>query len=220
MSPAAPILAALAILPPLVAQGGAADLCLAAAERAAAETGVPLRLLVALSLTETGRRGDGGLEPWPWALNRGGESLWFSSQEEALAAVEGMLAEGTTNVDLGCFQLNWRWHSEAFPSAADMLDPEENALYAAGYLARLYDETGDWRAAAAAYHSSTPEKAEVYMARFDPIYAALDGGLPGQGTDTAAAPRANLFPLLQAGAALSPGSLVPMAGATRPLIGG
>lgn len=217
MSPAAPLLLALLAAGP--AQASSA-LCLAAAERASAETGVPLRLLLAISLTETGRKGaSGGLEPWPWALNRGGESLWFQTEDEALAAVEQILAEGTTNVDLGCFQLNWRWHAEAFPSAAAMIDPEENARYAADLVARLYGETGDWRAAVAAYHSTTPDRAEVYLARFDPIYAALGGDQPALAT-AEAAPRENLFPLLQAGAVLSAGSLVPMAAPPRPMFGG
>ena len=216
-----PILVTAALLAALPQPGtaGPADLCLAAARDAAEATGVPLRLLIALSLTETGRKGAaGGLEPWPWALNRGGESLWFATRDEALATLEEILAAGTTNVDLGCFQLNWRWHSAGFASAADMIDPGANALYAAKFVARLYDETGDWRAAAAAYHSATPARAEVYMTRFDPIYAALGDDPPAPGTRLAG--RANLFPLLQGGAAISAGSLVPMDGAARPLFEG
>ncbi len=210
--------AALVALPRPVA-ADPADLCLAAARDAAEATGVPLRLLVALSLTETGRKGaSGGLEPWPWALNRGGESLWFASRDEALSALDEILAQGATNVDLGCFQLNWRWHSDGFASAAEMIDPAANALYAARFVARLYGDTGDWRAAAAAYHSATPARAEVYMTRFDPIYAALgDDPVP---QETRLAGHANLFPLLQGGAAISAGSLVPMDGAARPLFEG
>ncbi|MCB6177937.1 transglycosylase SLT domain-containing protein [Rhodobacter sp. Har01] len=204
---------------PGTAGASPADLCLAAARSAAAETGVPLRVLLALTLTETGRAdGDGALLPWPWTLNKGGEGLWFDSRDTALAHLETALAEGATNVDVGCFQLNHRWHAQSFDSLTAMLDPEENALYAARYVFRLYQDTGDWTEAAAAYHSGTPEYAERYLARFEPIYAALDGRLP---EDRAPDPvRENRFPLLLAGTPQSAGSLVPMSGAGIPLIGG
>ncbi|MBE2278034.1 MAG: transglycosylase SLT domain-containing protein [Rhodobacteraceae bacterium] len=214
-------LLALSVASAVPAFASPADLCLDAARTAAEDTGVPLRILVALSLTETGRGGaaDEGMEPWPWTLNRAGAGQWFETKDEALHALDDILAEGATNVDLGCFQLNWRWHAAAFPSAAAMLDPETNARYAARFVAHLYDKTGDWRAAAAAYHSATPERAEIYLARFDPIYAALGEPLPRVEL-AAATPRENLFPLLQAGATLTPASLVPMSAAPRPLFGG
>jgi hypothetical protein len=163
-------LLALSVASAVPAFASPADLCLDAARTAAEDTGVPLRILVALSLTETGRGGaaDEGMEPWPWTLNRAGAGQWFETKDEALHALDDILAEGATNVDLGCFQLNWRWHAAAFPSAAAMLDPETNARYAARFVAHLYDKTGDWRAAAAAYHSATPERAEIYSA--SPIY--------------------------------------------------
>lgn len=220
------LLAALVLVSPAQARkANPADLCLTAARTASQETGVPLRVLHAITLTETGRRDeDDGFTPWPWALNRGGESHWFATRDEALDYVAETLATGTTNIDLGCFQLNWRWHNAGFASAAAMIDPEENALYAADLLARLYADSGDWSVAAGAYHSATPAHADRYTARFDTVYAALEGetelafaGVPPPVEDDA---RTNGFPLLQAGAAGSIGSLVPLSDAARPLIGG
>lgn len=196
-----------------------ADLCVAAARSAAAETGVPLQVLLALTLTETGRAGpDGALSPWPWALNKGGEGLWFDSRDAARDHLEAALSKGTTNVDVGCFQLNHRWHGQAFDSLDAMLDPEENARYAARFVLRLYQDSGDWTAAAAAYHSATPENAERYLDRYKPIYAALGGAVSEESTPVA--PRENRFPLLLAGTPQSAGSLMPMQGAGSPLIGG
>lgn len=196
-----------------------AHLCYDAARSAAAETGVPLRVLLALTLTETGRRGAAGkLAPWPWTLNEGGEGQWFDSRDAARDYLETVLSEGTTNVDVGCFQLNHRWHGQAFDSLDAMLDPDTNALYAARYMLQLFHDSGDWTAAAAAYHSATPEYAERYLSRFEPIYAALDGKTPER--PSAPPPRDNRFPLLLAGSPRSAGSLVPMSDAAAPLFGG
>ena len=52
-----------------------------------------------------------------------------------------------------------------------MFDPEWTATYAAQFLRTLYEERGDWSAAAGAYHSLTPEFANIYRARFDKIVA-------------------------------------------------
>ncbi len=212
------MLAVLGALPSAGATDPAA-LCLDAAERAATETGVPLRVLTAITMIETGRRSGGALAPWPWTLNRGGNGQWFATREEALAALETILAEGATNVDVGCFQLNWRWHGAAFASAARMIDPMHNALYAAHHLARLHSMTGDWRGAVAAYHSATPAKAAAYLARFDPVYAAL-GDAPAEAAPAWAEARVNSYPLLRAGTASGAASLVPQAALARPLFGG
>jgi soluble lytic murein transglycosylase-like protein len=115
--------------------------------------------------------------------------------------------------------LNYRWHASAFASVEDMLDPDRNALYAAGYLARHHARTGDWAAAAAAYHSATPEHAERYRARYEETVADL-GGAPPMRSETPTAPRGNGFRLLVAGAAGRNGSLVPGTSPGSRLIGG
>jgi hypothetical protein len=64
-----------------------------------------------------------------------------------------------------------------------MFDPEWTATYAAQFLRTLYEERGSWSAAAGAYHSLTPELAQVYRARFDRLLAGLE---PGALTDAEA----------------------------------
>lgn len=213
----APMLASILILPgfapDLAARGDPSALCIDAARTAARETGVPERVLLAVTLVETGR----DARPWPWTVNVGGEGRWFDTASEAEAHARSMLDQGLTNVDLGCFQLNLRWHSKGFASLADMLDPATNATYAAGFLAENFARTGDWSAAAAAYHSQTPEHAERYRAKFETAYAALDSGdIAPEDPE----PRENRFPLLLAGARGTNGSLVPATGAGLRLIGG
>lgn len=201
----------------LQAQGSAAGtdpsaLCLRAASAASRATGVPYEVLLALSVVETGR----GQKPWPWTVNLGGDGRWLPTEEEAGDLVAQALDGGATNIDIGCFQLNYRWHAEAFSSIADMLDPDRNALYAAEYLAQHYAATGDWALAAAAYHSATPEHADRYRARFEATFAGL-GDLPE--TDAPAVERLNRFPLLVAGRAAGNGSLVPATSGGLRLIG-
>jgi Transglycosylase SLT domain len=212
-----PLWTALALPFPASASADPSDLCQQAASRAARETGVPYEVLLAISLVETGRNH----RPWPWTVNAGGDGTWYDSAAEAETRAAALLEEGRTNVDLGCFQLNYRWHAEAFASLTDMLDPDQNAAYAAGYLAKHYAKSGDWALAAAAYHSATPEHAEVYRAKFETAYASLGAGAesPPPPPPEAEAERLNRFPLLLAGAGGRNGSLVPSTSGGVRLIG-
>jgi hypothetical protein len=202
---------------PARAMATADTLCEQAAGRAAGQTGVPRDTLLAVARLESGRDRGQGLRPWPWAVNQAGESHWFATSAEAVAFVETALARGVTNIDIGCFQLNHRWHADAFVSVEEMFDPAKNAIYAAGFLSDLARETGTWRDAVAAYHSRTPEHAAAYLARFDALPQA---GIAAAGQDAAAPEqRINRFPLLQAGLSGSAGSLVPRAASGLRLIG-
>lgn len=150
-----------------------AAVCEQAALQAAAEYGVPADILAGLTLTETGRRRDGVVRPWAWSANADGEGSWFDDPASLLAFVEQRIAMGRPSVDVGCFQLNYRWHGENFGSVAEMLDPLTNARYAARFVAGLYQKTGDWRAAAGAFHSRSPQFANRYLARFDQLRAVF-----------------------------------------------
>lgn len=147
------------------------ELCERAIVNGARRGGVPVEVLHAVALNETGRKDGKQLRAWPWAINREGKGYWFQSYEEALAFAKQSLAEGRTSFDVGCVQINYRWHGRAFPSLEAMFDPEWTATYAAQFLRTLYEERGDWSAAAGAYHSLTPELAQKYAARFDTMLA-------------------------------------------------
>jgi hypothetical protein len=207
------VLFAFCVLSGTVASGAAqsasdpASLCEEAARKAASETGVPLRVLEAIALAESGRSEDGTRRPWPWTVNFGGPGFWYDSSEEAELAISERQALGATNFDIGCFQINHRWHGDAFETIAQMFDPAANALYAARFLRQLYDETGSWPDAAAAYHSRTPELADAYRERFMALHDGLDDA--GGGLSDQVARRQNLFPLLRAGGRGALASLVP-----------
>jgi hypothetical protein len=189
-------------------------LCREAAAQAAAESGVPVAVLLAVTLTETGRRMDGQDQPWPWTVNVAGAGHWFSNAAETLAFMREQIAAGRNSFDIGCFQINHRWHGAAFASLDAMLDPVTNARYAARFLADLHAETGDWSSAAGAFHSRTAALADRYRARFDAHYQNLVG-TTDSATPILLARReepetVNRFPLLQGGATGQLGSLVPL----------
>lgn len=200
-----------ALLPWEAQAAPSADVCEWAARQAAAETGVPADILGALTLTETGRRTDGVVRPWAWSANAEGEGAWFDDPQSAIAFAEQRVAMGRPNVDIGCFQLNYRWHGQHFQSVAQMFDPLTNARYAAEFVRGLYAETGDWRVAAGAFHSRTPVHANRYLARFDTLRDMLHTQGFAQMTD---APETyNQFQIAQAGPRREPRPRVMLLGA-------
>ena len=144
-------------------------LCDSAARIASQEFGIPVEVLLALTRTETGRNGKHGLYPWPWTVNMEGPGYWFGNRDEAVNFTLDHLNNGAISFDIGCFQINYKWHGEHFDSVEDMFVPRLNANYAAQFLTQLFFEFGSWSAAAGAFHSRTPSKAESYIARFDRI---------------------------------------------------
>ena len=147
--------------------------CEAAIAQGARDSGVPQEVLHAISLTETGRQQGGRLRPWPWAINREGQGYWFKTREEAMHFARTSLAEGRKSFDVGCFQINYRWHGHNFTSLDAMFDPVTGARYAGQFLSDLFAESGDWSRAAGSYHSRTPHFANIYRTRFDRIRSGL-----------------------------------------------
>lgn len=150
-----------------------AAICEEAAIRGAEISGVPSEVLRAISIVETGRSSNGRLRPWPWAVNRAGDGRWFADRDQAMRFAESTLAQGRTNVDIGCFQMNYHWHGRRFEDLDEMFDPVAGAIEAGRFLRSLHAETGDWSRAAGHYHSKTPERARNYRAKFDRVLADL-----------------------------------------------
>lgn len=149
-----------------------ANICDAAAYRAAEKTGVPSEVLLTITRLETGR--GPATDPWPWTVNHAGDGTWFKSEDDARSYVFSKVKRGVSNIDIGCFQINYRWHSDAFRSLDDMFNPDLNAVYAAEFLKQLYTEFGGWTEAAGAYHSRTPRFADRYKAKFTQFRARVD----------------------------------------------
>ncbi|MDQ2090567.1 transglycosylase SLT domain-containing protein [Marimonas arenosa] len=197
------------------------QVCDHVATLASQKSGVPLSVLQAITRTETGRKKNHHFTPWPWTVNMEGKGVWFDSLDEARAFVFRHFKRGARSFDVGCFQINYKWHHKAFDSIDEMFDPEANALYAAAFLKELYAEKGSWTDAAGAYHSRTPKYAKRYKAIFEkhrrntPADPVAAGQKPvAASAPRPLAPRVNTFPLLRAGTEENSnarlGSLVPL----------
>ncbi|MDP5336089.1 MAG: lytic transglycosylase domain-containing protein [Paracoccaceae bacterium] len=162
---APPFAAAPQMMPtaPFVANGDPTSICVAEILRAQARYGIPDNMLLGIGLQEAGVSRGGRLTVWPWAVNAAGEGRIFESRDAAMAWVRERQAAGVQSIDVGCMQINLRWHPGAFATLEEGFDPVINIDYAARFLAGLYAETGDWMRAGGAYHSRTPEKAAIYL---------------------------------------------------------
>lgn len=131
--------------------------CIAAIAAAESNHGIPQNLLLAIGLQEAGLKHEGQLTIWPWTINSQGIGYRFDTKAEAIAFARDEIAQGRTSFDVGCFQINLRWHPDAFDSLDEAFDPTRNAAYAARFLRQLRNDTSDWLTAAGNYHSRTPE---------------------------------------------------------------
>ena len=135
-----------------------------ATHHAEEEHRLPKHLLFAISLKETGRWNDERKESytWPWTVTSGGEGRHYPTIFAAMAEVRRLLAAGTTNIDVGCMQINLRYHGTAFEDLAEAFDPLKNAGYAARFLTELKQRHGSWRDAIEHYHSGNSVRGKNY----------------------------------------------------------
>ena len=166
------------------------NVCLLEASRAEARHGIPKGLLQSITRVESGRKTvTGDFMPWAWTLNDRGEGLFFDDRASALAYLTKAVADPEHSVDVGCMQINTKWHSEGFLKLADMLDPTQNADYAAGFLLDLHEAHRSWDDAVKHYHSAAPEKNVGYHRRvLAELERFLEAGMPAPpASDTAPA---------------------------------
>jgi soluble lytic murein transglycosylase-like protein len=142
-------------------------LCFEATRKVEAEYNIPPHILSAIALTESGRTNNYNKTtkirtPWPWTANIGGAGRYFKSRTEALLTFKQLIARQNNMFDVGCMQINWHYHKEAFNSIEEALDPYYNVQYAAEFLTSLYERTGSWTKAVERYHSATPKHYQRY----------------------------------------------------------
>lgn len=129
--------------------GFAHNACEAEMITASRRYGVPLGILYAVALTETGQKNS--LQPY--ALNIEGKAVFARTKDEALRIFNSARKRGAKLIDLGCMQINHYYHGTEFASPAAMLQPAANVDYAARFLRALYDRQGNWTMAVARYHA-------------------------------------------------------------------
>jgi len=139
--------------------------CIAEILKAEARYGIPENLLLAIGIQEAGWRGPDGLTVWPWTVNADGLSKYFKTRGKALAWAEKQMNAGTKSIDVGCMQINLKWHGREFDGLEDAFSPASNVDYAARFLLSLYRSSGDWTKAAGMYHSRTEDRQIAYLSK-------------------------------------------------------
>lgn len=145
-------------------------LCSVAAKEAGIEYGVNFDLLQTISAVESGRWDNlqNRYVAWPWTVNVKGKGYYYASKEDAIRAVQKFQSQGIESIDVGCMQINLKYHGEAFSSLDDAIDPLKNVKYSAKFLRSLYSRHGQsWKKAAKRYHSANPEKGKAYTKRLE-----------------------------------------------------
>jgi Transglycosylase SLT domain len=154
--------------------------CAAAIATAERSGDIPADLLAAIARVESGRPGlaGGATQPWPWTIDVGGNGRFFATKAEAIAATAVLQKQGIASIDVGCLQVNLASHPAAFAGLEEAFDPLANALYAARFLRLLFNQTGDWPAAIAAYHSQTHEIGAAYQGKVLAIWTPTASAEP------------------------------------------
>jgi soluble lytic murein transglycosylase-like protein len=133
----------------ILSRSAGANVCESQMIAAANRHNVPLGVLYAVGMTETGRKGS--LQPY--ALNVEGRAIFAASEDDAIAHFRKARRRGAVLIDLGCMQINHHYHAGQFASLHQMLDPAANVEYAARFLKRLRAREGNWTMAVARYHA-------------------------------------------------------------------
>jgi hypothetical protein len=143
------------------------QLCRRAVQQAEQASGLPQYLLAGIARVESGRPDPvtGRINPWPWTVDAEGQGSFFGTKAEAIAFTRQLQARGVQSIDVGCLQVNLMNHPDAFHSLEEAFDPDANARYAVRFLQQLRGKTGSWEAAAAWYHSASPEVGIPYRAK-------------------------------------------------------
>ena len=197
---------------------------------------MPAGLPLSIARVESGRldSATGRARPWPWTINAAGTGSFYASKEEAIAAVQSLRARGVHSIDVGCMQVNLRYHPQAFASLEDAFDPHVNARYAVRFLTALYRQTGNWVQATAYYHSQTQDLGEEYARKVlgpgavpvGAVVGTVVGAVPGKAAPGAepSGPYASWPPPGMAFAAFPPSSYAfgafgqPAAGGKAPML--
>jgi hypothetical protein len=127
-------------------------------------TEIPKGLLLGIGKTEAGRVSSSKeLVVWPWTVNHAGKSLFFDNKKQMSNYVLKHFLKGDNNLDVGCMQINLKWHKQNFKKVSDMFSIEPNISYAASFLLQLKNKYNTWDEAIKHYHSSDPIKNKPYL---------------------------------------------------------
>lgn len=135
--------------PPKARKGGPPNICERELARASKKYNVPLQILYAVGLTESGYAGF--LQPYTLYIE--GKDYISNTLQDALKLFKAANARGVQLIDIGCMQVNYYWHKEEFNSLEEMFNPRLNVEQAARFLQELRQRHGSWTMALARYNA-------------------------------------------------------------------
>ena len=149
------------------------DVCRLAADVVEEEYQIKKSLLHTIASVESGRwdKVKNKRVAWPWTVHANGKGYYFNSKKEAIDAVKSMQAQGMTNIDVGCMQINLKYHGHNFKNLDEAFDPRKNVTYSAKFLRKLHAKTKSWQKSAMQYHSKNWRKGTNYKNRLEKHYA-------------------------------------------------
>tara|TARA_B100000963_G_C22537024_1_gene630279 strand:+ start:239 stop:847 length:609 start_codon:yes stop_codon:yes gene_type:complete len=138
------------------------NICNVLTEKYGKKYNLPNKLLTSIALVESGFKKNKNFYSWPWTLNVSGKSFYFDTKKEILNYLKNNIRE-KKSMDVGCMQINTKYHLKNFKDLNQIIEPEENVKYAAKFLSDLYKKHRSWNEAIARYHSSIPKRKKRYL---------------------------------------------------------
>lgn len=149
------------------------ELCQIAINEVEQTHNIKENLLTTISSVESGRyiKSIGKRRAWPWTIHAQGKGHYYQTKQEAITAVKKLQKEGVTNIDVGCMQINLKYHGKAFNSLEEAFDPKKNVAYSATFLQSLNKKNNNWQKTAMQYHSRNKTLGLNYKNRLETHYA-------------------------------------------------
>ena len=138
------------------------------------QTDIPKGLLFGIGKAEAIRKINNKYIIWPWTINHAGKSLFFDTKKQMSNYVFKTLKRNDFNIDVGCMQINIKWHKNNFKKISDMFEVNPNISYAASFLKQLKNKHGSWDKAIKHYHSSDPKKNNPYLIKVKSFWKKVE----------------------------------------------
>lgn len=128
---------------------------------------MPKNLMKAIAYTESGKwsRHFRKNIVWPWTINSHGKGYYFKTKQEAIDKVKELKKMGRKSIDVGCMQINLKYHPDAFKNLDEALSPKHNIGYSAQFIANKYKRYNSWETAIRHYHNRKRKYSNRYLRR-------------------------------------------------------
>ena len=150
------------------------NLCENTIESVEIQTEIPKGLLLGIGKAEAIRKIKNKFVIWPWTINHAGKSMFFDTKKQMRNYVFKNLKRNDLNMDVGCMQINIKWHKNNFKKISDMFEVNPNISYAASFLQQLKYKHGSWDNAIKHYHSSDPKKNKPYLIKVKSFWKKIE----------------------------------------------